>query len=127
MHNMFNLKKNVKYFLLLPIVSATLFAGIANALTLKTTNFSIKITGDCEGEEVCINYIYVVKNLKAGKSVRLTGKAIYAQSLDGVTPGRFLRHEFRNNEYLYRITANNKLQVLKSKKLILQEQGTLTH
>lgn len=124
---MLNLKKNTKYFLLLPIISATLFAGVANAETLKTKNFSIKITANCEGQPVCIDYIYVLKNFKTGKSINLAGKAIYAKGgVDSVPPDRLLRHEFANNQYLYRITADNKLQVLKSGKLILQEQGTLS-
>lgn len=122
---MFNLKNNVKYFFLLTIISATLFAGVANAGTLKTKNYSIKIKANCERQPICINYIYVLKNLKRGKSINLPGKAIYTQGVDEYTPGRLIRHEFRNNQYLYRITADNKLQVLKSGKLILQEQGTL--
>jgi hypothetical protein len=123
---MLNFKKNAKYFVLLPIVSATLFAGIANAETLKTKNFSVKITRNCsEGNVTCNNVTYVGKDLRTGKSIRLTGKTIHTKGADGVTPGRFLGYEFRNNPYLYRVTSDNRLQVFKSGKLLLQEQGTL--
>ncbi|MBW4605256.1 MAG: hypothetical protein KME29_38330 [Calothrix sp. FI2-JRJ7] len=123
---MLNLKNNAKYFVLLPIISATLFAGLANAETLKTKNFSVKISRNCaEGNVTCNNVTYVGKDLKTGKSIRLTGKTIHTKGADGVTPSRFLGYEFRNNQYLYRVTADNKLQVFKSGKLILQEQGTL--
>jgi uncharacterized lipoprotein YajG len=123
---MFNLKKNAKYFVLLPVISATLFAGLANAETIKTKNFSVKITRNCaEGNVTCNKVSYVGKDLRSGKSIRLTGKTIHTRGADGRTPGNFLGYEFRNNQYLYRVTADNKLQVFKSGKLILQEQGTL--
>ncbi|BDA66989.1 hypothetical protein RIVM261_029210 [Rivularia sp. IAM M-261] len=123
---MFNLKNTAKYFVLLPVISATLFAGLANAETIKTNNFSVKITRNCaEGNVTCNNVTYVGKDLKTGKSIRLTGKTIHTRGADGRTPGRFLGYEFRNNKFLYRVTADNKLQVFKSGKLILQEQGTL--
>ncbi|BAZ16902.1 hypothetical protein NIES4071_87800 [Calothrix sp. NIES-4071] len=125
---MFHLKKNAIYFVLLPIFSATLLAGIANAETLKTKHFSVKITRNCaEGNVTCNNVTYVGKDLKTGKSIRLTGKTIHTIGADGVTPSRFLGYEFRNNQYLYQVTANNQLQVYKSGKLILQEQGTVTY
>lgn len=125
---MFNLKNNAKYFVLLPVISATFFAGLANAETIKTKNFNVKITRNCaEGNVNCNNVSYVGKDLKTGKSIRLTGKTIHTRGADSVTPSRFLGYEFRNNQYLYRVTADNKLQVFKSGKLILQEQGTLVN
>lgn len=123
---MFNLKKSAKYFVLLPVISATLFAGLANAETIRTKNFNVKITRNCaEGYVTCNKVTYVGKDLKTGKSIRLNGKTIHTIGADGVTPKRFLGYEFRNNQYLYRVTADNKLQVYKSGKLILQEQGSL--
>jgi hypothetical protein len=125
---MFNLKKSVLSFVLLPIASVALFAGIANAETLKTKNFSIKITVNCpEGNVTCNNVTYFGKDLKTGKSIRLTGKTIHSLGADGVTPSRFLGYQFRNNNYIYRVTADNQLLVYKGKKLILQEQGTATY
>jgi hypothetical protein len=122
---MFNLKKSVISFVLLPIASVALFAGMANAETLKTKNFSIKITANCpEGNITCDNVTYLGKDLKTGKSIRLTGKTIHSIGADGVTPSRFLGYEFRNKNYIYRVTADNQLLVFKGKQLILKEQGT---
>ncbi|BAZ10856.1 hypothetical protein NIES4071_26800 [Calothrix sp. NIES-4071] len=116
---MLNLKKNAKYFLLLPIISATLFAGIANAGTLRTRNYSVDIKGNCEGEPVCIEHIYTLKNLRTGESTLWTGKAIYNKR------GRLVCHEFRNNIYVHRITPDGRLKIIKGGKVILQERGTL--
>jgi hypothetical protein len=128
LHKMLNLKKTFISFVLLPIASVSLFAGIANAETLKTKNFSIKITVNCpEGNVTCNDVTYFGKDLKTGKSIRLTGKTIHSVGADGVTPSRFLGYEFRNNSYVYRVTADNQLLVYKGKKLILQEQGTATN
>jgi hypothetical protein len=124
---MFNLKNSAKSLILLPIISATLLAGVANAETLKTKNFSVKITRNCPGESVfCDNITYVGKDLRTGKSIRLKGKTIYGLGADRVTPSRFLGYEFRNNQYVYRV-ENNKLQVYKGYKLILEEQGTVKY
>ncbi len=124
---MFNLKKSVLSFVLLPIATLPLFSSLANAETLKTKNFSVKITRNCaEGNVTCDNVTYSGKNLKTGASIRLTGKTIHTTCADGVTPCRFLGYEFRNNKYLYRVTEDGKLQVFQGKKLILQEEGVLS-
>jgi hypothetical protein len=124
---MLNLQKAAKLFVLLPIASVTLFAGIANAETLNTKNFKVTITRNCaEGEVTCNNVTYLGKNIKTGQSIKLTGKTIHTKGADG-TPGRFLGYEFRNHKYLYRVTSDNLLQVFQGKKLILQEQGTVTY
>jgi hypothetical protein len=124
---MFNLKKSVLSFVLLPIATLPLFSSLANAETLKTKNFSVKITRNCaEGNVTCDNVTYSGKNLKTGASIRLTGKTIHTTCADGVTPCRFLGYEFRNNKFLYRVTEDGKLQVFQGKKLILQEEGVLS-
>jgi hypothetical protein len=124
---MLNFKKTILSFVLLPIATLPLFSSLANAETLKTKNFSVKITRNCpEGNVTCNNVTYSGKNLKTGASIRLTGKTIHTTCADGVTPCRFLGYEFRNNKYLYRVTAEGKLQVFQGKKLILQEEGVIS-
>jgi hypothetical protein len=124
---MFNLKRNIFSFVLLPIASIALFSSVANAETLKTKSFSVKITRNCaEGNVTCNNVTYFGKNLKTGQSIRLTGKTIHTVCKDGVTPCRFLGYEFRNNKFLYRVTEGGKLQVFQGKKLIVQEEGTFS-
>jgi hypothetical protein len=123
---MLNFKKYAALLALLPV--ATLWTQAANAETLKTKNFNVTITRNCpEGYVACNNVAYFGKNLKTGKSIRLIGKTIHTFGADGVTPSRFLGYEFRNNQYLYRVTADGALQVYQGKKLILQEKGTFTY
>ena len=123
---MLNYKKYAALLALLPVV--TLWTQTANAETLKTKNFNITITRNCpEGYVTCKNVTYYGKDLRTGKSIRLTGKTIHTTGADGVTPSRFLGYEFRNGEYLYRVTTDNTLQVYQGKKLILQEKGALTN
>ncbi|PAX60698.1 hypothetical protein [Brunnivagina elsteri] len=125
---MFNLKKTIISLVLLPVASISLFAGVANAETLKTRNYKVTITRNCpEGYVTCNNVTYVGKNLKTGQSIRLKGKTIHTIGADGVTPSRFLGYEFRNNKYLYRVTADGVLTVFNGKKLVLQEKGALTY
>ncbi len=125
---MFNLKKSILSLVLLPVASISLFAGVANAETLKTKNYQVKITRNCsEGNVICNNVTYVGKNLKTGQSIRLKGKTIHTKGADGVTPARFLGYEFRNNKFLYRVTENGVLTVFNGNKLILKEKGTFTY
>ncbi|BAZ41109.1 hypothetical protein NIES4101_70710 [Calothrix sp. NIES-4101] len=123
---MLHLKKRFLSLVLLPVASLTLLAGAANAETLKTKNFKVTITRNCpEGYVVCNNVTYVGRNLKTGQSIRLTGRTIHTVGADGVTPSRFLGYQFRNGQYIYQVTADNRLLVYNGKKLILQEQGVL--
>jgi hypothetical protein len=125
---MLNIKKSIFSFILLPVASIAFFSSVANAETLKTKNFRIQITRNCaEGNVTCNKVTYFGKDLRTGKSIRLNGKTIHSVGADGVTPSRFLGYEFRNNKYLYRVTEDNKLLVFNGKKLILQEQGTVTY
>jgi hypothetical protein len=125
---MLNFKKYIFSFILLPVASVAFFSSIANAGTLKTKNFRVQITVNCgEGYVTCNKVTYFGKDLRTGKSIRLNGKTIHSVGADGVTPSRFLGYEFRNNKYLYRVTEDNKLLVFNGKKLILQEQGTVTY
>ncbi len=125
---MLNLKKSILSLVLLPVASISLFANVANAETLKTKNYKVTITRNClEGNVTCNNVTYLGKNLKTGQSIRLKGKTIHSVGADGVTPSRFLGYEFRNNNFVYRVTADNQLLVFNGKKLILQESGALIH
>ncbi|NMG11365.1 hypothetical protein [Brasilonema sp. UFV-L1] len=120
---MLNFKKYTALLALLPIF-LTIWTQAAHAESLKTKNFQVTITRNCaEGNVTCDNVTYVGKNLKTGQSIRLNGKTIHATGANGVTPGRFLGYQFRNNEYLYRVTAEGILQVYQGRRLILEEQG----
>jgi hypothetical protein len=122
---MLNFKKYAALLALLPV--ATLWTQAAHAETLKTKNFKVTITRNCpEGNVTCNNVTYFGKDLRTGKSISLTGKTIHTTGADGVTPGRFLGYQFRNNEYVYRVTTDGILEVYQGKKLILQEKGSLT-
>ncbi|MEH2422219.1 MAG: hypothetical protein V7K48_15275 [Nostoc sp.] len=121
---MLNFQKSA---LLVVLSVVTLWTQVANAETLKTKNFQVIITRNCpEGYVTCNNVKYFGKNLKTGQSISLTGKTLHITGADGVTPSRFLGYEFRNNKYLYRVTADGNLLIYQGKKLILQEQGALT-
>lgn len=122
---MLNFKKSAVLLALLPVI--TLWTQTANAETLKTKNFNVKITRNCpEGYVTCNNVKYFGKNLKTGKSISLTGKTIHTTGADGVTPGRFLAYKFRNHNYLYQVRADGTLLIYQGKKLIVKEQGALT-
>ena len=95
-------------------------AGVANAETIRTPSFEIKIIRQCvEGNVSCDRVTYIGKDLNTGKSMRLKGKTVNSGN-----SYRFLGYEFRNGKYLYSITTKNVLRVYQGKKLILQEQGT---
>ncbi|MEH2295952.1 hypothetical protein [Nostoc sp.] len=123
---MLNYKKFVGLLATLPIVILSLWSGVTLAETLKTKSFNIKITRNCsEGSVTCDHVTYYGRNLKTGSSIRLTGKTIHRTCADGVTPCRFLGYEFRNQQYLYRVTEDGRLQVYQGGKLILEEQGVM--
>ncbi len=123
---MLNYKKSVSLLALLPIVTLSLWSGTAMAETFKTKSYNIKITNNCpEGNVTCNNVTYYGRSVKTGASVRLTGKTIHTTCADGVTPCRFLGYEFRNKQYLYRVTENGRLQIYQGNRLILDERGVL--
>lgn len=80
-----------------------------------------------KGYVTCDKVKYYDQNLKTGKSISLIGKTIHTTGADGVTPGRFLGYEFRNKNYLYRVTEDGILLIYRGKKLIFKEQGNLTY
>ncbi|MDF5712614.1 MAG: hypothetical protein PUP93_01705 [Rhizonema sp. NSF051] len=123
---MLKYKKSISLLALLPIVTLPLWSGTAIAETLKTKSFNIKITRNCqEGNVTCNNVTYYGRSLKTGASVRLTGKTVHKTCADGVTPCRFLGYEFRNKQYLYRVTQEGLLQIYERNRLILEEKGIL--
>jgi hypothetical protein len=99
----------------------------ANAQTLETTNFKVKITINCaEGEVGCDRVTYRGTDKNTGKSIRLSGKQIMRICADGVTPCQSLGYEFKNGkngEYTYFVSENGRLLVYRGKKLILNEAG----
>ncbi len=125
---MFNYKKAAAFLSFLPISTLLLWSQAANAESLRTNNFQIKITRNCEeGNVSCKNVKYYGKDLRTGASISLKGKTIHSLCADGVSPCRFLGYEFRNGKFLYRVTADGNLQVFNGRKLILQEKGTLSY
>ncbi len=100
--------------------SETVFAE-----SLKTKNFSINITRNCqEGEVICDKVSYNGTDLKTKKSIKLTGKTVYRMCSDKVTPCQFLGYEFLNGDYRYFVTESGTLQVFKKGKLVFKENGT---
>ena len=97
----------------------------AIADTLTTKGFKIDIQVNCEeGNVTCNRVSYRAKDLKTGKSLRLSGKTIHSLCADGVTPCRFLGYEFRNRNYRYIVTEGGLLEVYKGEKLLVSQQGT---
>lgn len=124
---MLNYKK-LALGLALPIATVALFNQAASAETLNTHDFQIKITRSCsEGYVTCNNVTYYGRDLNTGRHIRLIGKTVNSTCADGVTPCRFLGYEFRNSNYLYKITADGKLLVYKNGRLILDQQGTFQY
>jgi hypothetical protein len=118
---------NIMKQLISPIAIAfiLLLCGQANAGTLTTKQFKIKIDRNCEeGVVVCDRISYRGTDLRTGKSIRLSGKTVHTLCADKVTPCRFLGYEFRNNNYRYFVSDNGMLEIYQGKKIILSQQGT---
>jgi hypothetical protein len=116
---MLSINKFIFYFILFPLVELVAYATVAGAETLRTKSFEIKITRHCEeGNVSCNRVTYIGKDLKTGKSIRLTGKTV-----NNSKSYTFLGYEFRNGKYRYFVTASNSLQVYKGRQLILEEQA----
>jgi hypothetical protein len=97
----------------------------AIADTLTTKGFKIDIQVNCEeGNVTCNRVSYRGQDLKTGKSLRLSGKTVHSLCADGVTPCRFLGYEFRNRNYRYVVTEAGLLEIYKSGKLLVSQQGT---
>ena len=95
------------------------------AETLKTRNFNVTITRNCqEGSITCSDVTYVGRELTTGNSIRLKGKTMHRMCADRVTPCQFIGYEFRNRNYRYVVTADGTLQVYQGTKLLLIEKGT---
>jgi hypothetical protein len=115
---MLNLNKII--FFLVTAIATVGITSAANAETIRTKNFEIKIVRHCEeGNVMCDQVTYIGKDLNTGKSIRLNGRTMNApQSYT------FLGYVFRNGEYTYEITRNNLLLVSRGDRIILREQGT---
>jgi hypothetical protein len=97
----------------------------AIAETLTTKQFRIEIQRNCaEGNVTCDRVSYRGKDLKTGKSIRLSGRTLHSLCADGVTPCQFLGYEFRNRNYRYIVTDSGLLRVYQGQKLLLSQQGT---
>ncbi len=124
---MSNLIKSTAISLSSAIVASSAFLAPVSAETFRTRSFSIDIQVNCaEGNVTCNDVTYVGTNLQTGKAIRLKGKTIHTWGADGV-PHRFIGYEFRNREYVYRVTDDRKLEVYRRDKLILTEQGLSTN
>jgi hypothetical protein len=96
----------------------------ANAQTLETNNFKVKITINCaEGVVGCDRVTYRGTDKTTGESIKLSGKQIMRMCADGITPCQSLGYEFKNGEYIYFVSENARLLVYRAKKLILNEAG----
>ncbi len=107
------------------IVGLLCLAEGAIADILTTKQFRIEIQVNCqEGNVTCDRVSYRAKDLKTGKSIRLSGKTMHSLCADRVTPCRFLGYEFRNRGYRYIVTEGGQLEVYKGGKLVLSQSGT---
>jgi hypothetical protein len=122
--------KSIGYMALFPRLAVGTFFGwfwlaegaIADVLTTK--QFRIEIQRKCaEGNVTCDRVSYRGKDLKTGKSLRLSGRTIHSLCADRVTPCQFLGYEFRNQNYRYVVTDGGLLKVYHGKKLLLSQQG----
>jgi hypothetical protein len=117
--------KNQFFGLLATVISFGCLVDGAIADTLTTKGFKIDIQVNCaEGNVTCDRVSYRGRDLKTGKSLRLSGKTIHSLCADGVTPCRFLGYEFRKRNYLYVVNEGGLLQVYKGGKLLVSQQGT---
>ena len=120
---MLNFKNFIISFGLLSIAGVLTYSGIADAETLRTKNFEIKITRHCEeGNVSCDRVTYVGKELGTNRSITLNGKTMNREQ-----SYTFLGYKFRNGKYTYLVTSDNFLQVYKGDHLIIKEQGTLVN
>jgi len=96
----------------------------ANAQTLETKNFKVKITNNCvEGVVGCDRLTYRGTDKNTGRSIKLSGKQIVRTCADRITPCQSLGYEFRNGEYVYFVSEDGRLLVYQNQKLILNEAG----
>lgn len=95
---------------------------VRSELTTKT--YSIILTENCvEGDVACQDVSYIGTNRLNGKSIQLKGRTVVAMCKDGVTPCHHLGYEFRNGKYVYFVAEQGWLEVSKSLKVILHEDG----
>ncbi len=74
---MTNFNGSILSFVLLLIANIVAFFSIASAEAIKTKHFQIYITRHCvEYDIVCNDVTYVGKDLRTGKSIRLTGRTL---------------------------------------------------
>jgi hypothetical protein len=106
------------------IVGLVCLTDGAIAETLTTKQFRIEIQRKCaEGNVTCDRVSYLGKDLKTGKSLRLSGRTTHSLCADGVTPCQFLGYEFQNQNYRYVVTDGGLLRVYQGEKLLLSQQG----
>jgi hypothetical protein len=114
----------------------------ASASTLRTENFQIQITSNCEeGNVVCNDITYVFTDIEAAVTITRQGRTVHRLCADQVTPCQFLGYEFLNSEYedpepgmpigdyspieyRYFISDDGLLQIYRNQQLLTSEQGT---
>ena len=110
--------------LLTTVISCCYLVDGAIANTLTTKGFKIDIQVNCEeGNVTCDRVSYRGRDLKTGKSLRLSGRTIHSLCADRVTPCHFLGYEFRNHNYRYIVTDGGLLKVYQGEKLLVSQQG----
>lgn len=105
--------------------SLLLCAAAADASTLTTPSFVVRIEAKCEeGNVTCDNVRYVGKNRKTGKSIGLRGKTLHGRCADGSAACRFLGYTFRNGATEYLVLEDGRLIVKRKGKVLLEEKGS---
>ena len=120
--------KNLLIMAFLPMTIPLVLSQAALADTLKTKDFRVTITNNCqEGEVVCNNVTYKGVNVNTNASIQLRGKTVHTLCADGVTPCRFVGYQFSNGNYRYLVTEQGSLQVYQNGKIVLNQRGTWEH
>jgi hypothetical protein len=120
--------KNLLIIAFLSMTISLVLSQAALADTLRTKDFRVTITNNCqEGEVVCNNVTYKGVNVNTNASIQLQGRTVHTLCADGVTPCRFVGYEFSNGNYRYLVTEEGRLQVYQNGKIVLNQRGSWEH
>jgi hypothetical protein len=92
---------------------------------LITLNYVVTVI-DCREDGVisCDGAKYIGVSRKSGNAMTLKGKTLHTMAADGVTPNRFLGHEFRSGNTVYRVyEVDATLEVKQGSKVLVNEKG----
>jgi hypothetical protein len=97
----------------------------AGSQVLDTRSFTVNIEVNCpEGAVSCDDVIYIGKNKKSGKTIRLKGQTWHTLCADGVTPCRFMGYKFASGRFSYLVTDTGTLTVSRGRRTLIEEQGS---